>query len=385
MGPNAAALVGELSWPFPDASIDRLLIVHGLEESPDPRRLMREAWRVLTDDGRVIIVAAHRRGLWSIVDSTPFAAGRPYLKSHLLRLLGEAMFSIDDAQFNAALFFPPVKSRFLLRSAGAWERAGARVWPGLSGVLMVEARKSLAAPGRAGAQRPRTPSPPGGCHRAPGGRPAEKALKQRAGLKPSNPGRYSQLTTIHQTTNGKSTPWPRQCPVPGSSISSPMCPALRRRPARKKVYKLSSNESALGASPAAMSAYEKAKDELFLYPDGGCTALRETIGGAYDLDPSRIVCGAGSDELLQLLTKAYAGPGDNIVQSDHGFLVYALAAMGNGAEVRFAPEKNLTCDIDAMLEQVDERTRVMFVANPNNPTGTYIPESELRRLRKKSA
>ena len=145
-GPNAAALVGELSWPFPDASIDRLLIVHGLEESPDPRRLMREAWRVLTDDGRVIIVAAHRRGLWSIVDSTPFAAGRPYLKSHLLRLLGEAMFSIDDAQFNAALFFPPVKSRFLLRSAGAWERAGARVWPGLSGVLMVEARKSLAAP-----------------------------------------------------------------------------------------------------------------------------------------------------------------------------------------------------------------------------------------------
>lgn len=145
-GANAAALVGERSWPLPDASIDRLLVVHGLEESPDPRRLMREAWRVLADDGRIIIVAAHRRGLWSIVDSTPFAAGRPYLKRHLLRLLGEAMFSIDDAQFNATLFFPPVKNRFLLRSARAWERAGARVLPGLSGVLMVEARKSLAAP-----------------------------------------------------------------------------------------------------------------------------------------------------------------------------------------------------------------------------------------------
>ncbi len=145
-GANAAALVGERSWPLPDASIDRLLIVHGLEESPDPRRLMREAWRVLTDDGRIIIVVSHRRGLWSIIDSTPFAAGRPYLKRHLLRLLEESMFSIDDAQVNAALFFPPAKSRFLLRSARAWERAGTRVWPGLSGVLMVEAQKNVAAP-----------------------------------------------------------------------------------------------------------------------------------------------------------------------------------------------------------------------------------------------
>lgn len=108
-----------------------------------------------------------------------------------------------------------------------------------------------------------------------------------------------------------------------------------------------------------MTAYEKAKAELFLYPDGGCSALREKIGATYDLDPARIVCGAGSDELLQLLTKAYAGVGDNIVQSNHGFLVYALAAKGVGAEVRFAPEKDLTCNVDAMLEQVDEKTRIM--------------------------
>lgn len=141
---NRAVLVGERSWPLPDASIDRLIVIHGLEESPDPRAMMREAWRVLTDDGRIIIVAPHRRGLWSIIDTTPFAAGRPYLKGQLDRLLRSSMFG--DARWNAALYFPPVRSRFLLRSASAWERAGAGVWPGLSGVLMVEATKDVAAP-----------------------------------------------------------------------------------------------------------------------------------------------------------------------------------------------------------------------------------------------
>ena len=170
-------------------------------------------------------------------------------------------------------------------------------------------------------------------------------------------------------------------PRPGILDIKPYVPGSSAAPGVETVYKLSSNESALGASPAAIDAYAKAKDELFLYPDGACTELREKIGETYGLDPARIVCGAGSDELLQLLTKAYAGVGDNVVQSDHGFLVYALAAMSCGAEVRFAPEKNLTCDVDAMLEQVDERTRILFVANPNNPTGTYIPESEIRRLR----
>lgn len=142
---NRAALVGEGAWPLPDASIDRLLIIHGLEESPDPRRLMREAWRVLAPDGRLIIVCAHRRGAWSLVETTPFAAGRPYLKGQLTRLLHEAMFS-DALQWNAALYFPPVQTRFVLGSANAWERAGNRVWPGLSGVLMVEAAKDMMAP-----------------------------------------------------------------------------------------------------------------------------------------------------------------------------------------------------------------------------------------------
>ena len=143
-GQNAASLVGEHQWPLPDASIDRLLVVHGLEESAAPRRLMREIWRVLTDDGRVIIVTANRRGLWSVIDTTPFAAGRPYLKRRLNGLLEETMFRA--CAWSAALYFPPFRSRLLLRAARAWERAGGQVWPGLGGVLMVEATKEMMAP-----------------------------------------------------------------------------------------------------------------------------------------------------------------------------------------------------------------------------------------------
>ena len=127
-GANCASLVGETAWPLPDASLDRLLIVHGLEDSPDPHRLVREAWRVLADDGRMIIIASHRRGLWSMIETTPFAAGRPYLKRQLNALIEGAMFRAT--QWNSALFFPPSKGRLLLRAARPWERAGRRVWPG---------------------------------------------------------------------------------------------------------------------------------------------------------------------------------------------------------------------------------------------------------------
>ena len=141
---NRAALVAEHHWPLPDASIDRLLIVHGLEETAKPQRLMREAWRVLADDGRLIIVAAHRRGVWSLTDATPFSAGRPYFKGQVERLLQESMFRPEH--WAAALHFPPVNARFMLRAARAWERAGARLWPFLSGVVMVEATKDMASP-----------------------------------------------------------------------------------------------------------------------------------------------------------------------------------------------------------------------------------------------
>ena len=168
---------------------------------------------------------------------------------------------------------------------------------------------------------------------------------------------------------------------PGILDLNPYVPGASAAPGAVEIHKLSSNESALGASPKAVAAYQSVADKLSLYPEGASVKLREKIGQTCSLDPARIVCGAGSDEILQLLTRAYAGEGDNIVQSDHGFVVYALAAMSCGAEPRFAPEKNLTTDIDAVLECVDEKTRIVFIANPNNPTGTYIPDAEIRRLR----
>ncbi|MEO1252656.1 MAG: histidinol-phosphate transaminase [Pseudomonadota bacterium] len=174
---------------------------------------------------------------------------------------------------------------------------------------------------------------------------------------------------------------PAPTPRPGILEITPYKPG--KSPARggAHAFKLSANESALGASPKAVAAFEAAGASLFLYPDGAATELRKAIAGAHGLDADRIVCGAGSDEILQLIARAYAGPGDNIVQSEHGFLVYALAAKACGAVVRFAPEENLTANVDALLAAVDENTRIVFLANPNNPTGTYMPEAELRRLR----
>lgn len=147
-----------------------------------------------------------------------------------------------------------------------------------------------------------------------------------------------------------------------------------------KVYKLSSNESPIGASPKAMAAYKAAAETLELYPDGSATALREAIASRYGLKPETIVCGAGSDELLQLLAHAYLGPGDEAIYSQYGFLVYPIAIQSNGATPIVAPEKNFTANIDAMLERVTAKTRMVFLANPNNPTGTYLPFSEVKRL-----
>lgn len=148
----------------------------------------------------------------------------------------------------------------------------------------------------------------------------------------------------------------------------------------ENAHKLSSNENPLGCSPKAKDALIEASRQLELYPDGSAAALREAISSKYGIDADRIVCGAGSDEIFQLLARAYLRPGDNIVQSQHGFLVYRLVAQQSGAETRSAPETDLTANVDAMLERVDTRTKIVFLANPNNPTGTYIPYSEVKRL-----
>lgn len=144
--------------------------------------------------------------------------------------------------------------------------------------------------------------------------------------------------------------------------------------------KLSANESALGPSPRAVDAYRALADRLHRYPDGSCSALRAALGRRFNLEPERIVCGAGSDELIGLLVRAYAGPGEEVVHSAHGFLMYRLAALAAGAHPVAAPEHDLKADVDAILARVTSRTRLVFLANPNNPTGSYLSADELRRL-----
>lgn len=151
--------------------------------------------------------------------------------------------------------------------------------------------------------------------------------------------------------------------------------------AGKKVVKLSSNESPLGPSPFAVEAYRMAAEKLHRYPDGQANALREAVAETHGLDVERIVCGAGSDELIGLLMQAYGGDGAEMLYSAHGFLMYKIYALANGVVPVAVPEKDLKTDVDALLSAVTERTRMVFVANPNNPTGSYISSGEMQRLR----
>lgn len=170
-------------------------------------------------------------------------------------------------------------------------------------------------------------------------------------------------------------------PKPGVLDIELYVPGESNVPGGLKPIKLSSNETPLGASPKAILAYQQGAHALERYPDGGAIALRTAIGKRYGLDPARIVCGAGSDELLSLLAHAYLGPGDEGIYTQHGFLVYRIAILANGAMPVVAPERNLTSDVDAILALVSARTKMVFLANPNNPTGTYIGIEQVRRLR----
>jgi histidinol-phosphate aminotransferase len=146
------------------------------------------------------------------------------------------------------------------------------------------------------------------------------------------------------------------------------------------VAKLSANESPLGPSPHAIAAYRELADRLHRYPDGGSRELRETLAARDGLDIDRLVFGAGSDELISLLIRSYAGPGDEVVHSEHGFLMYRLSTLAAAATPVAAPEHALTTSVDAVLARVTPRTRLVFLANPNNPTGTYLPAAEIARL-----
>ncbi len=169
-------------------------------------------------------------------------------------------------------------------------------------------------------------------------------------------------------------------PRPGILEISPYVGGKAEAGGGVPVIKLSSNESAIGPSPKAKAAYADLAATLHRYPDGGATALRRALGRRFNLDPERLVCGAGSDELLALLVRGYAGPGDEVLMSEHGFLMYKISALAAGANVVMAPEKDLRADVDALLARVTSRTRIVFVANPNNPTGSYLSGEELARL-----
>jgi histidinol-phosphate aminotransferase len=171
-------------------------------------------------------------------------------------------------------------------------------------------------------------------------------------------------------------------PAPKSSILEiePYVPGKARAAGFQRPVKLSANENGLGASPAARAAYMQAATSVHAYPDPNANALREALAARHDLDPARIVFGNGSDELFSLACQAFLNPGDNIVQPQYAFAAWAIAARAAGGEVKSAPELRFTVDVDAMLAQVDSRTRIVFLANPANPTGTCLPFSEVRRL-----
>ncbi len=172
----------------------------------------------------------------------------------------------------------------------------------------------------------------------------------------------------------------RPQPRPGVLTINPYVPGKSTAPGVARPFKLSSNESPLGPSPQAIAAYREVAAHLEDYPDGASTALRATIGRAFGLDPDRIVCGAGSDDLLNLIADAYLKDGDEAIHTTHAFLVYPIATLGSGARPVATAEANYTADVDAMLASLSERTKVVFLANPNNPTGTYLPFDEVKRL-----
>ncbi|QEL23392.1 histidinol-phosphate transaminase [Bosea sp. F3-2] len=172
----------------------------------------------------------------------------------------------------------------------------------------------------------------------------------------------------------------RPTPRPGVLDIEAYVPGKSAAPAGVKLHKLSSNETPLGPSPKAVEAFQSLASKLEFYPDGSSNKLRAAIAGRYGLDPARILCGTGSDELLQLITKAYLGDGDEGVFTEHGFLVYRIAILAAGGKPVVVKEKNYTADVDAILAAVTPKTKIVFLANPNNPTGTYLPFDEVKRL-----
>lgn len=169
-------------------------------------------------------------------------------------------------------------------------------------------------------------------------------------------------------------------PRPGILDIAAYVPGKEHAPGVEKVFKLSSNETPLGPSPKAIEAFKAAASNLEIYPDGQALKLREAIASAHGLNPANIICGNGSDELLGLLCHVYLGAGDEAIITEHGFLVYKIQIMGAGATPVTVKEKDCQVDVDAILAAVTVKTKMVFIANPGNPTGTYVAGADIRRL-----
>ncbi len=169
-------------------------------------------------------------------------------------------------------------------------------------------------------------------------------------------------------------------PRPGVLLIDAYVPGKSAAPGTMRAFKLSANETPLGPSPQAIAAARNMLEETALYPEGSSRKLREAIGAQYNLDPERIIAGAGSDEILELLALAYIGPQDEGLYSQYGFLEYKIVTLCAGGRPVVAPETNYIADVDALLSCVNSKTKLVFLANPNNPTGSYLPEKEVRRL-----
>ena len=172
----------------------------------------------------------------------------------------------------------------------------------------------------------------------------------------------------------------RPLPKPGILDIQAYVPGKAKADGVAEPVKLSANENALGTSPKAQEAYAAAASKLHLYPDPRASVVRAAIAERFQLEPERLIFGCGSDEVFQLLNQVFLEPGDNMVQGEFGFAAFAIGARAAGGEVRLAKEPSYRVDVDELLATVDGRTRLVFLANPGNPTGTWIPFSEVRRL-----
>lgn len=172
----------------------------------------------------------------------------------------------------------------------------------------------------------------------------------------------------------------RPVPQPGILKIAPYVPGRSDAPSGVKLVKLSANESPLGASPLAIEAYKALADRFHIYPEGSSRELRTALGEVHGISPERIVCGFGSDDILHLLAQVYLGEGDEAVMSQYGFNVYPIITRGASAEIVMAPETHYRADVGNILAAVTPRTKVVFLANPNNPTGTYLSTTEVERL-----